>query len=384
MIRSDDVQVRPGWDELGRYLLDTGAMAPEWAEHFNAVDRSLFLPYTMWPFTEKAGHTVVRASDPEEWFRWVDADVPITTQWDDGEHSGTAPGRVPTSSASMPSLVMSMLADLDVPDHARVLEIGTGAGWNAGLLVHRLGGRNVTTVEVDRQVATRAQSDLHSAGLRPYVVQADGAQGHLANAPYDRVIATCGVRSIPPAWIGQIRTGGVIVAPWGTAYGNQDAVVRLVVHRDSSVSGHFTRPAQFVKMRAQRAVWPEHAQWVPDDWADRADKSSTAVTSDEFAGGPYDVASFVIGLRVPHCAAIVEEASAWFYGLADRSWAAVKFGTDGVEGEAYQFGARRLWDEVVEARRWWADAGRPGIERFGLTIGPEGQHVWLDEPKNRF
>lgn len=49
--------------------------------------------------------------------------------------------------------------------------------------------------------------------------------------PYDRILVTVGIRRVPTAWIEQTRPGGVILAPWGTTYGNADAVVRLEVGR---------------------------------------------------------------------------------------------------------------------------------------------------------
>jgi hypothetical protein len=48
----------------------------------------------------------------------------------------------------------------------------------------------------------------------------------------------------------------------------------------------------------------------------------------------------------------------------------------------HQSGPRRLWDEVEAAYRWWVDVGRPGVERFGLDVGPEGEYAWLDSPAN--
>jgi hypothetical protein len=56
------------------------------------------------------------------------------------------------------------------------------------------------------------------------------------------------------------------------------------------------------------------------------------------------------------------------------------FHPDRAEARVFQFGARRLWDEVGAAYEWWAARGRPGHERFGLTVSPEGERVWLDEP----
>lgn len=47
----------------------------------------------------------------------------------------------------------------------------------------------------------------------------------------------------------------------------------------------------------------------------------------------------------------------------------------------YQSGPRRLWDEVERALMWWAEQGRPGVERFGLTVGPDGStRPWFQDP----
>lgn len=52
------------------------------------------------------------------------------------------------------------------------------------------------------------------------------------------------------------------------------------------------------------------------------------------------------------------------------------------ETTVYQAGQRRLWDEVVTAYRWWEEKGRPGHDRFGLTVTADGQHrAWLDDPE---
>lgn len=48
----------------------------------------------------------------------------------------------------------------------------------------------------------------------------------------------------------------------------------------------------------------------------------------------------------------------------------------------WQYGSRRLWDEAEAAYRWWGDHGRPGPERFGLTVNGEEHRIWLDTPAN--
>ncbi|WP_329168390.1 methyltransferase domain-containing protein [Streptomyces sp. NBC_01267] len=334
-----------------------------------------------------ASIAVLKTDDPAAWQRYADADVPIVTQWDDGQHDGITPGSVATSSASMPSVVFRMLQDLDVKRGSRVLEIGTGTGYNAALLAYRAGSDNIVSVDVDAAVTRSARQALQVFGLPLEVITADGYLGHPERAPYDRVIATAGVRELPFAWIDQARPGAVIVAPWGTVYGNQDAVVRLVVAADKkSASGAFTGPVEFMKLRSQRTADVEHNDYVPAEGVRSAATSSTTVTEAEFlAGGKFSPAQFAIGLRVRDCLHAVSDKRdgarpVWFYGLTDRSWAVVMLVDGQSEARVWQSGSRRLWDEVEAAYRWWEAAGRPGHERFGLTVSAAGQRAWLDSP----
>ncbi|MFD8547495.1 methyltransferase domain-containing protein [Streptomyces sp. NPDC059649] len=327
---------------------------------------------------------ISRSDDPEEWERAAYANVPLVTQWDDGRHTGTQPGSVPTSSASMPSVVVSMLRDLDVTDGMRVLEIGTGTGWNAGLLAHRLGGSNVVSVEIDATVAERARAALKRAGLSPEVIHGDGRAGWSAGAPYDRVIVTAGVRGIPSDWLEQTGPGGIILAPWGTHYTDQDALVRLSVREDGSASGPFLRMVEFMKLRDQRLDWSRFHDYVPE-FPGEADVSRTRIALVDL-GDRYETVRFVTGLCVPGCAHVVnrsdeETGKAWFFDLASRSWAAVEFRSGTPDAVVYQSGPRRLWDEVEQALAWWSDRGKPSLDRFGLTIASDGTfHPWFERP----
>ncbi|WP_308425122.1 methyltransferase domain-containing protein [Wenjunlia tyrosinilytica] len=327
--------------------------------------------------------TPVSGTDnPEGWEQAAYANVPLVTQWDDGQHTGTEPGTVPTSSASMPSVVAAMLRDLGVSDGMRVLEIGTGTGWNAGLLAHRLGSGNVVSVEIDAVMAEHARGALTRAGLTPEVVRGDGGDGWPDKAPYDRVIVTAGVRAVPPRWLEQTRPGGIILAPWGTHYSDQDALVRLTVEEDGRATGPFLRMVEFMKLRDQRLDWNRFREHVPEFPGD-ADMSSTTVALSDL-GDRYEPVRFVTGLRVPDCAHVVNrseaEDKAWFFDLTTRSWAAAVFRPGEPEATVYQSGPRRLWDEVEAAYRWWTARGEPGHSRFGLTVTAEGDRVWLDDP----
>lgn len=371
-------------DELVRFLLDVGSLTPEWVPNFKAVPRALLLPSLVWSYDMATGRSaaVDRADDPDGWLHQAFANVPLITQWDDGGHEGSEPGTVPTSSASMPSVVASMLRDLDVRPGMKVLEIGTGPGWTAGLLTHRLGDANVVSVEVDAVVAAQARTALGRLGLHPEVVRADGEFGWQPGAPYDRVIVTAGVRTVPAAWLGQTRAGGVILAPWGTDYDSSgDVLVRLTVSEDGSASGPFLRPVEFMKLRNQRLDWDRFRDHVPEYPGD-ADRSSTRLGLDDL-GGRYRTARFVAGLCVPDCAHVINQtdpgtAQAWFFDLGSRSWASVVFRTGDPLAPVYQSGRRRLWDEVERALTWWQHQCRPELGRFGLTVHPDGaQHPWF-------
>ncbi len=377
---------RPGRIELGRVLLESGALSSDWMPSFSAVDRAAFLPDLMWPYdlSTRTSACVDKRADPVAWYAAADSNVPIVTQWDDGTHLGPGPGKLSTSSSSMPSTVFSLLQDLEVDAGMRVLDVGTGTGETAALLSHRLGERNVTSIDVDAVVAATARDRLLKLGLRPEVITGDGFKGYADAAPYDRILATVGLRQLPMEWIEQTRRGGVIQVPWGTPYTNGDAVVRLLVNGEEA-TGPFTRLVEFMKLRAQRGPAVRPADYLSAGPLEDADQTIVALAEEDFLTGQFTTLPFVLSLRVPHCRQAVAERRGrdrpvWFYSLTDTSWACVMFRDGQDHARVWQSGSRRLWDEVREAYDWWKERGSPDVTRFGLTISASGQRAWLDDP----
>src|SRR5262249_49167375 len=91
--------------------------------------------------------------------------------------------------------------------------IGTGTGYNAALLAHRLGGDRVSSVDLDPDLIDAAERAIVSAGYRVRLHAGDGYEGLAEAAPFDRIIATCAITHVPPRWIHQLTPGGRIVAP---------------------------------------------------------------------------------------------------------------------------------------------------------------------------
>lgn len=137
----------------------------------------------------------------------------------------------PVSSASQPAMVAIMLEMLAVAPGDRVLEIGTGTGYNTALLAELSApsGR-VTTIEVEEDLAEKAQTRL-SAVRTPVTVEVlvgDGRLGYAPGAPYQRIIVTAGADHVPGAWSEQLSAGGRLVVPLvdRTGLGNAMAYVK--------------------------------------------------------------------------------------------------------------------------------------------------------------
>jgi protein-L-isoaspartate(D-aspartate) O-methyltransferase len=122
---------------------------------------------------------------------------------------------MPLSSSSQPAIMAIMLEQLGVVPGQRVLEVGTGTGYNAALMARLVGDRGtVVTVDIDDVLVARARENLAAAGYPGVIVlSGDGGYGEPRHAPYDRVIVTAGAWDLAPAWLAQLGPGGRIVVP---------------------------------------------------------------------------------------------------------------------------------------------------------------------------
>jgi protein-L-isoaspartate(D-aspartate) O-methyltransferase len=124
---------------------------------------------------------------------------------------------------SQPYVVALMSQLLELRGGERVLEIGTGSGYQAAVLSHLAGA--VYSIEIDPELAERAAATLKSLGYdRVHVRAGDGYFGWPEAAPFDAIIITAAAPRLPEALIGQLREGGRVVAPLERGGGEELAV----------------------------------------------------------------------------------------------------------------------------------------------------------------
>lgn len=232
---------------------------------FRRIPRQEFIPDVIWIDRDDGWLVPLnRVDDPDAWAALVDSGESLIIQVDDGRPADK--GAWPTSSSSAPEVMLRMLDALDIRSGMRVLEIGTGSGYNAALLAEIAGPGKVTTVEIDESLAEHAQRALDASGHPVKVVVADGADGHPPGAPYDRVIVTAAVHEVPYAWIEQTRPGGLVLVPWAQTVHPDCPLVALPVHADGTAEGRFGDPGWFMPLRGQRLSQREQ-QETAERWA---------------------------------------------------------------------------------------------------------------------
>ncbi|MGH4017250.1 MAG: ATP-grasp peptide maturase system methyltransferase [Pseudonocardiaceae bacterium] len=359
---------------------------PELLAAFRDVPRDVFVPYFFIQTPDQPGWLLVERPSVE-WLEGVHSTRALITQIDgDGDNVSRArTSRVDgtaTSSSSAPTLMALMLEALNTQDRHRVLEIGTGTGYNTALLCQRLGAANVTSIDIDAGLVNRARERLATLGYLPYLATTDGTQGCPDRAPFDRIIATVGLSRVPEAWIEQTAPGAKILLPLDLI-GRAGLLALLTVDGDGKAEGPFLPDiGGFMPIRTNQHHTLTILSTISDD---DGYTSETVLPVDQaintsspfefFAAllvGGYDWLGFTPSDGGP--------AETWLT-QPNGSWVCHTTGRSG-NRTVRQGGPTRLWDGIEAAHQTWQQLGHPARERFGLTVH-HGQHIlWLDHPNS--
>ena len=121
---------------------------------------------------------------------------------------------------SQPSTVVVMTEALDVKESQKVLEIGTGSGWQSAILGKLVGDKGmVYSIEIIEDLVKVAKENLKKVKIdNVKVIKGDGSMGLKKYAPYDRIVVTAGSPDIPKDLIKQLKPNGILVIPVGNLY----------------------------------------------------------------------------------------------------------------------------------------------------------------------
>jgi protein-L-isoaspartate(D-aspartate) O-methyltransferase len=350
-------------------LIGLGSLwSPGLIAAFRDTPRHRFLHH-VYQYQRRAGRwreVATRDPGPDE-LRLLYSDRALITRLSPASRTG-AP--VPISSSSQPSLMAQMLEDLRPHPGQRVLEVGTGTGYNAALLAHVAGPGRVWSIDVDRQVLSEAWEHLNAfPGRHVELRHADGRCGYAEAAPFDRIMVTAATPDLEPAWLEQLAPGGLLLAPLALAPGLAFVVCGTVT--DGTFDGRLTRAAFFMPLRAEGETVGPASEAPPTGpfakvtapWAGWFERRRPRPGWLGFAQS-LALYAFLRGLRVSYQSLPDGETT---FGVAEPDGTACWLGeaTWHVAGEAGLALGERLW-------RAFLDAGGPWPTEFRLRASPRG------------
>nr|WSW58438.1 ATP-grasp peptide maturase system methyltransferase [Streptomyces sp. NBC_00998] len=361
--------------QLAKTLEATGHLRTQpWRKAVESVPRHEFLRGGFFDRLNGYGPTAWTPIMPDAptWLERCYEDESLVTQIAGTVVPGDLRGeimRAPTSSSTMPGLVVRMWEDLQVEDGDNVLEIGTGTGYSTALGCHRLGDERLTSVEVDAGVSGRAGTALAQCGFHPHLIVGDGLAGYPAGTPYDRVIATCGLVSLPYAWVEQTRPGGTILATLG-GWMYSSELARLTVRRDGTASGRFLGgQISFMLARPQS---PPPLGILPD--MGQGDEQPTKLAPDALED--WDT-RFVAQIAAPRAQRMTlgrdGHTDHVLFDVEAGAWAALR--QDGGRWLVRQGGSARIWDDIEECVARWRADGSPALDRFEIKVTKDSQEI---------
>ncbi|ULR48396.1 protein-L-isoaspartate O-methyltransferase family protein [Streptomyces deccanensis] len=364
----------------------------EWLPHAQRLAREVVRPESRWhsAVATVPRHTYVPRwweadgdawilrdgqSNPDAWLKNVYTDTTLVTRVDTChadvagiEGIGIISDGTPTSSSTLPSLVVRMYRHAMIADDNQIL-VTTGTGYGTALACARLGSDHVTSVDVDEWLVNIAQDRLSLMGERPRVEVCD-ITGPLPGE-YDRIVATVSVRRVPVSWLQALRRGGRFVTTL--------AGTGLILTADKTEDGGAVGRIEWDRagfMPTRHGADYEHP--ADDVWKGAMEGEGEATSTSRYPllypPDAWDVMS-MLALNLPGIdyrhTQDGETRTVWLLH-PDGSWARATASGFLDSPTVHQSGPRRLWDELERIRHRLNREGALPVYGAQARVDPDG------------
>lgn len=355
-----------------RLAADVARPESRWYEPLATTPRHVFVP-RWWESRDQARELRDGPADPEAWMRAAYADRTLVTRVgpvhaDHAQIGDTVTEGKPTSSSTLPGLMVTMYRHAVIADDSRVL-VTTATGYGTALLCRRLGDERVTSLDVDPHLVKVAGERLDSMGLHPHTAVCD-ITGPLPGE-HDRIVSTVSVRPVPASWLAALRPGGRLV----TTIAGTGLILTADKTEDGRAVGRIAPDAAGF-MRTRHGDDYDHP--TQEVW-EKAQADSEQVSTSRYpllyVPDSWEVMS-ILELLLPgidfRTALDGDKRTVWMLH-PDGSWARAT--ADGFLNSptVHQGGPRRLWDALERIRhRLNCESGLP-VYGARVTITPDGK-----------
>jgi protein-L-isoaspartate(D-aspartate) O-methyltransferase len=284
------------------------------------------------------------------------------------------------STISQPSFVLRMLDMLQLERGQKVFELGTGSGWNAALMGNLVGSEGcVYSLELIPEIAQIAAAMIDALGIKNIkVIEADGGEGYIAGAPYDRAIFSAGAYDLPQPFFEQIKEGGLLLIVIKSEGGGDTLFLLRKEHE------HFQSiealPCGFVQMRGKYqldSLKPIQLEELPE-WSELRNKLINTRPfwwggkgKQDFPWRTLGIRSF-LGITEPSFRAFKTEKNEHlreqhYFGLWDQEQKSLVIAKDDL---LLSYGNSTAEKRLIKSLEQWIRLGMPSAASFALKIYP--------------
>lgn len=354
-----------------RLALSAAPRGSRWRKPIADTPRHLFVP-RWWQRGAEGWSLQDGASDTRHWLDAAYSDTSMVTRV--GPHHaddalpGDHPVGRPTSSATLPSLVVKMFRLAHLNDGDQLLDLGAGSGYGTALATRRLGAAQVTAVDVDPYLVEAARQRLTALDLHPTMKTADATKA--LDGTYDRIVATVALRPIPESVLGALRPGGRLV----TTLAGTSLIITAEKEADGGATGRVEWDrAGFMVTRHDQDYPPGLDKTFAVAWESPGEEVTTGPYPVVDVDNAWDLAS-MLSVTAPDIEHDYREDGDQRTAVMvhpDGSWArATALGRE--RPTVHQSGPQRLWDTLDRIRSDWLAVGELPVRGARAFIEPNG------------